>query len=93
MLLRLARFFSSMLSQFLKKLVALQLRRGRISVEGDEFMKMGSFLATMGAGIAVGALGAMMLPKNGEVYKLTKGAANTIKREAENVIDSMSEIR
>ena len=69
------------------------LRRGRISVEGDEFMKMGSFLATMGAGLAVGALGAMMLPKNGEVYKLTKGAANTIKREAENVIDSMSEIR
>ena len=56
-------------------------------------MKMGSFLATMGAGIAVGALGATMLPKNGEVYKLTKGAANTIKREAENVIDSMSEIR
>ena len=35
----------------------------------------------------------MMLPKNGEVYKHTKGAANTIKREAENVIDSMSEIR
>lgn len=44
----------------------------------------------MGAGIAVGALGVMMLPKNGEVYKFTKDAANTIKREAETVIDSMS---
>ena len=45
-------------------------------------MKLSSFLATMGAGIAVGALGVMMLPKNGEVYKFTK--------DAENVMDSMS---
>ena len=53
-------------------------------------MKLSSFLATMGAGIAVGALGVMMLPKNGEVYKFTKDAAKTIKQEAENVMDSMS---
>ena len=43
-----------------------------------------------GAGIAVGALGVMMLPKNGEAYKFTKDAAKTIKQEAENVMDSMS---
>ena len=30
-------------------------------------MQVKSFLLTMGAGIAVGALGAMMLPKNSEV--------------------------
>ena len=35
-------------------------------------MQVRSFLMTMGAGIAVGALGAMMLPKNSEVYKQTK---------------------
>ena len=39
-------------------------------------MQVRSFLLTMGAGIAVGALGAMMLPKNSEVYKTTKQAAN-----------------
>ena len=49
-------------------------------------MKLSSFLATMGAGIAVGALGVMMLPKNGEAYKFTKDAAKTIKQEAENVM-------
>ena len=41
-------------------------------------MKLSSFLATMGAGIAVGALGVMMLPKNGEAYKFTKDAAKTV---------------
>ena len=34
-------------------------------------MQVRSFFMTMGAGIAVGALGAMMLPKNSEVYKTT----------------------
>ena len=53
-------------------------------------MKLSSFLATMGAGIAVGALGVMMLPKNGEVYKFTKDAAKTIKQEAEKAIQSMT---
>ncbi len=43
-------------------------------------MKLSSFRATMGAGIAVGALGVMMLPKNGEAYKFTKDAAKTIKQ-------------
>ena len=53
-------------------------------------MQVRSFLLTMGAGVAVGALGVMMLPKNGEAYKFTKDAAKTIKQEAENVMDSMS---
>lgn len=44
----------------------------------------------MGAGAAVGALGVMMLPKNGEVYRLTQDAADTIRQEAGKVIDSMS---
>ena len=49
-----------------------------------------SFLLTMGAGIAVGALGAMMLPKNSEVYQFTNDAASTIKQEAEKAIQSMT---
>ena len=53
-------------------------------------MQVRSFLMIMGAGIAVGALGAMMLPKNSEVYKTTKQAANAIKREAETAINSIS---
>ena len=53
-------------------------------------MQVRSFLLTMGAGVAVGALGAMMLPKNSEVYKTTKQAANAVKREAENAIDAIS---
>lgn len=35
MLLRLARFFSSMLSQFLKKLVALQLTQEKLALEAE----------------------------------------------------------
>ena len=53
-------------------------------------MQVRSFLLAMGAGVAVGALGAMMLPKNSEVYKTTKQAANAIKREAETAINSIS---
>ena len=53
-------------------------------------MQMKSFLLTMGAGIAVGALGAMMLPKNSEVYQLTNSAASTIRQEAEKAIESIS---
>ena len=55
-------------------------------------MQVRSFLLTMGAGIAVGALGAM-LPKNSEVYKTTKQAANAIKREAESAIDSLGSMQ
>ena len=53
-------------------------------------MQMKSFLLTMGAGIAVGALGAMMLPKNSEVYQFTSDAANTIRQEAEKAVQSLS---
>ena len=55
-------------------------------------MQVRSFLMTMGAGVAMGALGAMMLPKNSEVYKQTK-AANAIRREAETAIDSISSMQ
>ena len=56
-------------------------------------MQVRSFLLTMGAGIAVGALGAMMLPKNSGVYKTTKQAANAIKREAGSAIDSLGSMQ
>ena len=38
-------------------------------------MTVRGFFLTMGAGVAVGALGAMMLPKNSDAYRLTKQAA------------------
>lgn len=56
-------------------------------------MQVRSFLMTMGAGVAMGALGAMMLPKNSEVYKQTNKAANAIRREAETAIDSISSMQ
>lgn len=55
-------------------------------------MKMGSFLASVGTGVAIGALGVLMLPKNGEIYKLTKEAANSIKQEAGNVLGNMNSL-
>ena len=59
-------------------------------MKGVKLMQVRSFLMTMGIGVAAGALGAMMLPKNSEIYKVTRDAANTIKSTAENAIDSMS---
>ena len=53
-------------------------------------MQVKSFLLTMGAGIAVGMLGALMLPKNSEVYRFTKSAADAVKDEAEKALDSIS---
>ena len=50
--------------------------KGKLTLKGGTHMQVRSFLLTMGAGVAVGALGAMMLPKNSEVYKATKQAAN-----------------
>ena len=52
-------------------------------------MQVRSFLLSMGAGVIAGALGAMMLPKNSEIYKTTKQAATAIRREAESAIDSI----
>ena len=40
----------------------------------------------MGAGVAVGALGAMMLPKNSDAYRMTKQAAKAI----QNAVDAIS---
>lgn len=53
-------------------------------------MKAGTFLASLGAGAVLGALGVMMLPKNGEVYKMTKEAAEAIRHEAGKAMDSMN---
>ena len=44
-------------------------------------MTVKSFFLTMGAGVAVGALGAMMLPKNSDAYRMTKQAAKAIQSE------------
>ena len=67
--------------------------KGKLTLKGETHMQVRSFLLTMGAGVAVGALGAMMLPKNSEVYKTTKQAANAIKREAESAIDSLGSMQ
>lgn len=53
-------------------------------------MQVKSFLATMGIGVAVGALGAMMLPKNSEVYRVANSAAKTIQQEAEKAVNAVS---
>ncbi len=50
-------------------------------------MQVRSFLLTMGAGVAVGALGVMMLPKDSGVYRAAKDAASTIRREAEKAVE------
>ena len=61
-----------------------------LAMEGDETMQVKSFLATMGIGVAVGALGAMMLPKSSEVYQTVNSAAKTIRQEAEKAVNSMT---
>lgn len=53
-------------------------------------MKVKAFLATMGVGIAVGALGIMMLPRSSSVYHAANDAASAIKNEAEKAINSMN---
>jgi len=53
-------------------------------------MQIKSFALTMGLGVAVGALGALMLPKDSEVYQTANKAAKSIKCEAEKAIQSMS---
>lgn len=53
-------------------------------------MTVRSFFLTMGAGVAVGALGAMMLPKNSDVYRMTKQAAKTVQQEAEKAAQAIS---
>ena len=44
----------------------------------------------MGAGVAVGVLGAMMLPKSSDAYRITKQAAKAIQNEAEKAVDAIS---
>ena len=61
-----------------------------LASEGDETMQVKSFLATMGVGIAVGALGAMMLPKNSGVYQTMNNAAKTIQQEAEKAVSAVT---
>ena len=54
-------------------------------------MQVRSFILTLGAGVAVGALGALMLPKNSTVYQTANDAAQMLRQEAGKVIDSMTE--
>lgn len=53
-------------------------------------MKIRSFFLTMGVGVAAGALGAMMLPKNSDAYRMTKQAAKAIEHGAEKAVDAIS---
>lgn len=50
----------------------------KLSARGVEKMQVKSFLWTMGAGIAVGATAAMVLPKNKQVKQAVNTAANSI---------------
>lgn len=52
---------------------------------------MKTFFISMGLGVAVGALGVMMLPKSSSVYRATRNAAGTIKKEAGKIVDSMTD--
>lgn len=63
---------------------------GKLAWKGGNAMKVRSFFLTMGAGVAVGALGAMMLPKNSDAYRMTKQAAKAIQNEAEKAVDAIS---
>ena len=53
-------------------------------------MQVRTMLLTLGAGAALGALGALMLPKNSAVYQTASDAASAIRQEAGKIIDSMS---
>ena len=44
-------------------------------------MTVRGFFLTMGAGVAVGALGAMMLPKNSDAYRMTKQSRKGCRRD------------
>jgi len=52
-------------------------------------MQVKSFLATVTLGVAVGALGTLMLPKNSEVYQTADKAAKSIRSEAEKAVQSL----
>lgn len=53
-------------------------------------MKVRGFFLTMGAGMVAGALGAMMLPKNSDAYRLTKQAAKAIESETEKLVQTIT---
>ena len=72
------------------KVVAPELTMSWAPIQEMSRMQVKSFLLTMGAGIAVGALGAMMLPKNSDAYRMTKQAAKAIQSEAEKAVDAIS---
>ena len=52
-------------------------------------MQVRTFLAAMAAGITVGALGVMMLPRSSGIYHIANETASVIKNEAEKAIDSI----
>lgn len=53
-------------------------------------MKVRGFFLTMGAGVIAGALGAMMLPKNSDAYRLTKQAAKAIEAETGKLVQTIT---
>lgn len=59
----------------------------KISARGVTKMQVKSFLWTMGAGIAVGATAAMMLPKNKQVKQAVNSAANSIENAVSQARD------
>ncbi len=56
-------------------------------------MQVKSFLWTMGAGIAVGATAAMVLPKNRQVKRAVNTAANSIENAVSQARDFVCQDR
>lgn len=57
---------------------------------GVKNMQVKTFLWTMGAGIAVGAAAAIVLPKNRQVQKAVSMAADTVENAATQTKDYIS---
>ena len=54
-------------------------------------MEVKAFAGALGLGLLAGAAAAMMLPKQSKVYRIANDAAQTVKREVENVVDVMKD--
>lgn len=53
-------------------------------------MEVKAFAATLGLGLMAGAAAAMMLPKQSKVYKVANDAAQTLKQEVTQAVNSMT---
>ena len=62
---------------------------GETNTEGVKTMEVKTFAATLGLVIAAGAAAALMIPKQSKVYKAADNAANKLKEEVAETMQSM----